>query len=425
MQKVLIITYYWPPAGGPGVQRWLKMSKYLPDNNVQPIVVTVDPEYASYPITDDSLLKDIPSDIRIERTKSFEILNLYSSLTKKQAPTSGFANEEGKLGVKDKVFRFIRGNVFLPDARKGWNRYAYERCVNIIKHEEITGIITTGPPHSTHLIGKKLKSSFPNLIWLADFRDPWTDIFYNESLHQTALARKVELHMEKSVLKSADHVTVMGMRTAKSFALRAGKEDNIHFLPNGFDPADFPTNHIETKEDVFRILYVGTATKDYPVAAFFSAMSKLPDPLREKLKIEFVGKVDTAIRNMATKFAAQLDIVFTQYIPHAEVPQKLFSSDVLLLLIPGQLNNEAIIPGKLFEYMASKRPVMGIGPENGDSAQLITEAGVGGMFSPENHKGMIDFAHSVATHQYEYKGRIAPFSREKQAAFVANFFSKV
>ena len=195
MKKVLIITYYWPPSGGSGVQRWLKFSKYLPEFGIEPIVLTVDPDFATYPSIDTTLELEVSDSIRVYRTKAKNPLEVYQKIRRKPAPQSGFAGEK-KSGLLDKIFRFIRGNVFLPDARIGWNPYAFEKAKQLIKELNINTVITTSPPHSTQLIGLRLKKEF-TIQWIADLRDPWTEIYYNKELFRTNWAERQDAKMEK------------------------------------------------------------------------------------------------------------------------------------------------------------------------------------------------------------------------------------
>ena len=207
MKKILIITYYWPPSGGPGVQRWLKFSKYLPEFGYDPIIITVDPEKAEYPIKDHTLEQDVRVGQIVYRTDCSGIYEYYKKLTKAQsAPYSGFVNE-GTPSLKQKIARFIRGNFFLPDARRGWNKHAYHQAIQIIQAEKIDAVITTGPPMSTHLVGQKLKKHF-HLHWIADFRDPWTDIYYYNKMYPTPVAKAIDRKYERNVLLDADQVVI-------------------------------------------------------------------------------------------------------------------------------------------------------------------------------------------------------------------------
>ncbi|HOU97007.1 MAG TPA: glycosyl transferase family 1, partial [Bacteroidales bacterium] len=208
MNSVLIITYYWPPGAGAGVQRWLKFSKYLPDFGWEPLILTVDPQYAQYPATDESLLKDVSEKSKVFKTPAVNYFRL-ASKDKSRIPSAGFANQD-KKGPVQWLMRFIRGNFFIPDPRKGWNRFAFKKACEIINNENVERIITSGPPHSTHLVGLKLKKKFPDILWIADFRDPWTDIYYYKEFYHTFPARLLDRHYEKTVLTNADKIITVG-----------------------------------------------------------------------------------------------------------------------------------------------------------------------------------------------------------------------
>ena len=239
MKKVLLITYYFPPSGGAGVQRWLKTINYLPQAGVETIVLTVDSTVASYPQIDESLSNDIPSNIKVYRTKTREILSFYKKVSpQKQIPYGGFANEPNPNLIQ-KISRFIRGNFFLPDPRRGWNKFALEKAKEIIETEGITTIVTTSPPHSTQLIGLELKRLYSHLKWVADLRDPWTDIYYNQDLYPTPWAKKRNLRYESSVLLGADQIITVSEECSRLFAQKADVAEKIAVVPNGFEEKDF------------------------------------------------------------------------------------------------------------------------------------------------------------------------------------------
>ncbi len=238
MKKVLIITYYWPPGSGAGVQRWLKFSKYLPAYGWEPVILTIDPGYATYPALDNTLTDEVPPRLKVHKTKATDYFRLYSR-DKKRIPSSGFAIDEGK-GLFSWLSKFIRGNFFIPDPRKGWNRYAFMKACELIEKEEIRNVITTSPPHSTQLIGLKLKKKYPDIKWIADLRDPWTDIYYYDRFHPTALSRMVDLNYEKSVLKSTDAIITVGASLKELFASKIhGLREKIEVISNGYDAEDF------------------------------------------------------------------------------------------------------------------------------------------------------------------------------------------
>ena len=276
MKKLLIITYYWPPAGGPGVQRWVKLSKYLSKLGYQCYVVTVDEQHASYPSTDTSLQKDIEPSIRVTKTKSFEVLKIFSSLFKKEKVPYAGIPDKNKMSIVGKLALYIRSNFFIPDARIGWNNYAIKACEQIIHKENIDIIVTTSPPHSTQLIGLILKKKFAHLKWIADLRDPWTDIYYYEKLSHTEKSKQKDLRLEKQVLDKADIVTVTSPLTEKAYASKIDitKTGKIKTITNGFDEDDFSplVNHTS---DIFTITFAGTINEQFGIESFILVIKNI------------------------------------------------------------------------------------------------------------------------------------------------------
>ncbi len=273
-KKILIISYYWPPSGGAGVQRIFKFAKYLSQSGFDPFVVTVDDKVASYPIRDQSLLADVPLDLKVFHTHSFEPLNILTKLTGNKAPYGGFANKD-KEKFSQKVLRFIRGNFFIPDARKGWVKYAYAKAEELIAKESIETVIISSPPHSSQLIGLMLKKKFPKLKWIADLRDPWTDIFYYKDMLHTKMAAAKDAFFEKQVVEQADALIVVSKPILKNYLSKSSKitESKIHVIPNGFDEDDFPPMKLKAN-DAFTITYVGTIADIYNPGMFFEALEK-------------------------------------------------------------------------------------------------------------------------------------------------------
>ncbi|MDQ3291715.1 MAG: hypothetical protein M3Q05_10540, partial [Bacteroidota bacterium] len=211
--NVLFFAYYWPPSGGAGVQRCLKFVKHLPEFQLTPTVITVDEKKGAYPVLDNSLGADVPASVKVIRTNTSEPFEYYKKLTgKKEIPYGGFANQNNQSLVQ-KIFNFIRGNLFIPDARVGWNRYAIAAGKKLLQSQPFEAIVTTSPPHSSQLIGLKLKKEFPHIKWIADMRDPWTDIYYYKELNHTTLARQLDASYEKAVIEGADAILVTSADT--------------------------------------------------------------------------------------------------------------------------------------------------------------------------------------------------------------------
>ena len=380
--NVLIITYYWPPSGGPGVQRWLKFVKYLPDFGIRPVVLTVDPAQAEYPVLDHSLEAEIAPELEVYRTNCKGVYDWYKKMTgAKTAPYSGFANE-GNPAFLQKIARFIRGNFFLPDARRGWVKYAFAEACRLIEKYGIEAVVTTGPPHSTHLTGLKLKKKY-GVKWIVDFRDPWTTIYYNDSLYQTRWAQKINRRYEQSALDACDHLLLVA-DDRESLKIVSSK---ITFIPNGFDAVDF-CNKQPSHSDIFTICYTGTIAGNYPTAKLIEAFGALQREITFKLR--FVGKVTEHIQK---EMIAQLgdSVEFVDFVPHDEAIDFMMSSFVLLLLIPQADNNKFILTGKVFEYLATGRPVLVVGPIENIAARIVRQANAGEAFEYDDAEGMRDF----------------------------------
>lgn len=374
---ILVITYYFPPSGGAGVQRWLKFCKYLPSFGVQPIVLTVDPNNASYPQVDNSLLKDVPANLQVVRTKTKEILQLYKKVSPtKELPHTGFANQS-KPSFMQQCMKFIRGNFFIPDPRKGWCRYAYSEACRLIRDEHIDTIITTSPPHSAQLIGLRLKKRFPTLRWIADLRDPWTDLYTNKDLYQTYLARKYNAYLERKVLETADEVITVSPSCANTFASKV-KRNPIHVITNGFDENDF--KDIVTQPHAKRtIAYVGALSPLYEFDTFVEAIRLLPKQAKDQLKIQMVGGAFANAVNQLQSLGVETEWI--DYVQHKEAVTYMLNADMLLLLFPNQEDNKGILTGKLFEYMATHNPILMIGFTDGDAAKLLRQYEQDGVYA--------------------------------------------
>lgn len=384
-KKILIITYYWPPAGGAGVQRWLKFVKYLPDFNIEPLVVTVHPSMAEYPQKDESLLKDIAKDLKIYTTNSKSVYNLYKKFThSKTAPYGGFANEANP-SFKQKISRFIRGNFFLPDPRREWNKYAYQQVIHLIKEYSIDTVITTGPPNSTHLIGLKLKRNIHNIKWIADFRDPWTDLYYNKLLYQTFIAKAIDRKLERTVLLKADTVITVSKNLKKLLTEKSTliQPEKIQVITNGYDENDYSTD-VE-KEKIFTITYTGTLAASYPISDFLEAAAQLTKTT--SFKLQFIGKIDETIKKKAESLLKEV-VVFIPYVEHKESVRYLQKSHLLLAILPDVNGNKSYLPGKIFEYIGANTPIISLGPLDGNTAEVIRACNAGQTFDYNDIQGI-------------------------------------
>jgi glycosyltransferase involved in cell wall biosynthesis len=420
MKRILIVTYYWPPSGGAGVQRWVKLSKYFAQQGIIPYIVTVDPAKASYALKDATLEQDISPEVRIVKTSTREPYGIYKTLTgKKDIPFGGFANEEKeKLRFSQRVSRFIRGNLFLPDARRGWNRFAYKACCELIEREKIDAVITTSPPHSTQLVGLKLKRKY-KLPWLVDLRDPWTGIYYYDKLLLTDFSKRRDTRMEREVLENSDAVVTVSDAISRSLLAKSPslQADKFHVVPNGFDTDDFNTVVPEKKENGFTISYTGTLTGDYRLEGFLEAVKMLSG---EPMVLKITGSMPQNVQR-GIESAAPGKVKFRNHVSHHEAIAQMKAADLLLLVIPDAKGNEGILTGKLFEYLASYKPILCIGP-NGDAAGIIRDCNSGETFFYTDAKGMAKFLR-LKLEEWKANGstssgertKVSGFSREEQA----------
>ena len=375
MKKVLIITYYWPPAGGPGVQRWVKFVKYLRDFGIEPIIYT--PENPTYPILDPHIAADIPEDLTLLKTKIFEPYALASlfSREKTQKISAGIIPTK-KPSLLDKLLLWIRGNLFIPDARVLWVRPSVKYLSEYLTERPIDTIITTAPPHSLHLIGLRLKEKFPSLRWIADFRDPWTTIGYHSQLRLTRRSERKHLAMERTVLQTADTIIVTSPSTQREFQAKTSRP--IEVITNGYDD-DFPTLS-PTLSPYFLLSHIGSLLSERnpePLWQVLSEMTKEQPDFRRDLRLCLAGKVSDEVLTSLQKWQLTDYLDLKGYISHTEAIALQRQSQLLLLLEINHPKTEGIIPGKLFEYMASQRPILALGYKQWDVKDIIAQTQTG------------------------------------------------
>lgn len=373
-KKVLIITYYWPPAGGPGVQRWLKFVKYLPDFGIQPIVYI--PENPTYPIIDNELLDEVSEKAIILKNKIVEPYQLAGIFSKNKAKkiSSGIIPNQKKQSLLDKVFLWIRGNLFIPDARIFWVKPSVKFLENYILENEITTIITSGPPHSLHLIGLKLKQKL-NLKWVADFRDPWTTIGYHKALKLSDFASNKHKEFEHKVLNSADLILVTSPTTRTELKQITSKP--IEVITNGYDVEKVGNQILDRK---FSLAHIGSFLSERNPRILWESISELirENPIfASHFQLKLIGAVSQEVLDAISLFQLQNHVVNLGYVSHDEAIVQQKKSQVLLLIEINSEDTKSIIPGKLFEYMVSERPIIGIGPKGSDFAEIVTDTNTG------------------------------------------------
>ncbi|AUC85005.1 glycosyl transferase family 1 [Polaribacter sp. ALD11] len=372
--KVLIITYYWPPAGGSGVQRWLKFAKYLQGFGIEPVVYTVDD--GSYPKEDFSLLKEVPENIEILKQPIWEPTAVLF-WKKKKEQKKGVSNV-GKNGL----LSFVRGNFFIPDPKVFWVKPSVKYLQKYLDKNKIDVIISTGPPHSMHLIAQKLHQK-NNIKWLADFRDPWSNLYYNKEFNQLSFAKNKNLKLEEAVLENADCVLTVSTSLKEEFAKKAKR---VEVITNGFDDEVLASKNV-ILDLKFSISYIGLLPKQSNPKLLFKVLKELCiDNLefKKNLQLNFIGDISDEVKEVIKFNGLEENTKFIGYVSHNKAIEYQKKTQVLLLLIPNVENNKGILTGKLFEYLTAKRPILAIGPEEGDLATILEETNAGVVVNFDN-----------------------------------------
>lgn len=384
-KKVLIVTYYWPPAGGPGVQRWLKFAKYLPDFDLEPIIYT--PENPSYPLIDHTLQNDVPKNIKIIRTNIWEPYQLAEKFSKSNKKFKGGQFDVGNnQSFLSKLSIFIRGNFFIPDARKFWIKPSIAFLKKYLKENDIDVLVTTGPPHSLHLIGLGLKKELPKLKWIADFRDPWTEISYYKHLKLTKSSDKKHRQLESEVFRNADITLATSYTDAENFRKNGA---NAICITNGFDEADANSQSQkpalnDSQQQKFTLSYIGVLEQLRNPENLWIALEDLVKTNPEfagNFTLKFAGRIDDKILNSIENSAVKNNILNLGYLSHDKAIDEMQTSDILLITNFPNASSKGIIPGKIFEYLATGKQIISFGPDKADVAKILGEAQAGKHFS--------------------------------------------
>ena len=391
-KKILIITYYWPPAGGPGVQRWLKFAKYLPEFGWKPIIYT--PENPSYPLLDESLMKDVPKDLKIVRTNIWEPYQLAERLNKSNKKfKAGQFDVGNNQSWKSKLSIWVRGNFFIPDARVFWVKPSTQFLEKYLKENKIETIVTTGPPHSMHLIGLNLKNKFPELKWIADFRDPWTEISYYKHLKLTNRSDKKHRFLEGEVFKNADITLATSYTDAENFRKKGA---NAFCITNGFDETDSNTQTLQSSnpQTKFTLSYIGVLEQLRNPENLWKALDNLvknDSDFAEDFSLKLVGRIDDRILNTIENSNLKNHILNLGYVSHAQAVNEMASSTLLLITNFPSDASKGIIPGKIFEYLATGKQIISFGPVDADVSKILDETKAGKHFSYNDLNGIEEF----------------------------------
>ena len=423
MKKVLIITYYWPPAGGSGVQRWLKFTKYLPKYDWKPIVYT--PENPYFEVKDEALLSDIHSDVEVWKNPIWEPYTLKDKLFGKGSESQSAGVISNKKTLKNKVLNWLRGNIFIPDPKVYWVKPSIKILLKKIKKEGIKYIITTGPPHSMHLIALGLKKEMPSLKWIADFRDPWSELDLLDEFHLSNNSRKKHKNFEKEVLQTADLTLTVSETWVKDLKKLGGSR--VELITNGYDAADF---ELKTKtNDKFIIGHYGLLNHLRNPKNLWKALANLCDEnteFNDKLEIHLSGNIDAEVLGEIESYTQLINKVKQLgYITHNQVLDQYNEADLLLLLLFNSKSGVGNYPGKIFEYFAAQKPILAFGPDRSDTQSLISVSQAGSYFTYEEQNIENEILNFFNGRSKIFSSDISRFSRDKLAFELSDLLNKL
>ena len=438
MKRVLVVTYYWPPSGGSGVQRWVKFAKYLPQEGWQPVIYT--PENPEYTAIDHTLEAEVPHTVEIIRRPITEPYNLYRKLMGKGASTdmktltagaSGGAVTEissGKKSFKQRLSLWIRGNLFVPDPRVGWVKPSVRFLKKYLAEHPVDVIVTTGPPHSMHLIGQRLHKEL-GIPWIPDFRDPWSRMYYLKHLPMSARTWRRLRSMEQSVLD--DCSTVLAVTPLVQEEFQAQTKTPVAMITNGYDGGDF--EQAVEPDGFFNVVHTGLFAADGNPLNLWKALgikAWADADFKAALRLRLVGKVDREVYDAIAEAGLKDNVVDLGYRDHLTAVREQLAATMLVLPLRNDPEYRPILPGKLFEYLASRRPVLGIGQEDGAMARVLANTGAGVTAGWDNLEAMRDFI-DKAWEQFKaggvppVEGDIARFSRRSLTRELAALLERV
>ena len=368
LKNILVISYYWPPSGGPGVQRVLKFSKYLKKLGWEPIVLTA--KDGDFPVKDHSLNDDAKT-TQAYFVKSISHHKLYSWIVGKKTSPTYQLSSSSEDSIIVKFIRWIRNNLIVPDGRIGWYPNAVKKGSDIIKQNNIRVIFSSAPPYTVHLIARTLSKKH-ELPWVADFRDPWTDRFYNYENKRLWLTKLIDSYLERKVINDATALTTVSKTISEYY------KKTFYVIHNGYDEEDFSLVN-KTENNNVVISYIGTMTKSQNPLMFFESIYEL-NLKEKKYQIDLIGNIHPDIKYYIEAKKYDNFIKIKPYIPHKDAIKKMCESDFLLLVIPNTEKNKGIVTGKLFEYIRSMRKIIMIGPPKSDAAKIIAQTNSGRCF---------------------------------------------
>ncbi|WP_158859204.1 glycosyltransferase family 4 protein [Lunatibacter salilacus] len=394
-KRVLIITYYWPPSAGSGVQRWLKFAKYLPEFGWDPVIFT--PENPDFDLKDPLMEKEVSPHMEVLKFPIWEPYQVLRLLKTEKISDPGILIEKKRKNWFDKVAIWIRANAIIPDPRVYWVKPSVKFLGQLMESNNFQAVITTGPPHSMHLIGRELKRRH-GIPWLADFRDPWSTWEFLDTLPMTGWVKNRHLALEASVFREADALVTISPTFQQEMEHLADRK--IQLITNGFDPVDLPSDFLMNppESQTLEIVYTGVIDAIRNPMPFLLAMKEVFGQTKNKIKLTFVGRVSQQVKTSLMEDSwLSSHVELAGYVPHEAVFQYYAKAHILLLILTNTKNAKGNIPGKVFEYMATGRKIVALGDPEGDTAQILRQAQAGEVFRHEDRKGLISFLENCHT----------------------------
>ena len=417
---MLLISYYWPPAGGGGVFRWLKMCKFLPEYGWEPTVFTPTQKQGS--IEDSTLLNQVEgiNVIGIPITEPYDLYRKFMGSQKKNS--SELITKNGSW--KQKLALWIRGNFFIPDPKVLWVTPASKYLTEYLKNNQVDLIVSTGPPHSMHLVA--MKTNRRGIPWIADFRDPWSKIDFHDKLMMTQYAKNKNMALEKKVLQNCDAIVTVTRTWKQDLEKLSGRE--VFLISNGFDPDDF-IESLPKKDSKFTFTHVGSMNEDRNIETTWRAIRNFIQAKQlgqQDFEIRLVGDVDQSVVKSIEKFDLSNYAVLVGPVSHQEAIQEMKLASLLYLPINQiSISNHGIVPGKFYEYLAAERPILCIGSAESDIAELLLKSQGTNAILPEDENGIAEFIDSVWSNRFEPQGNFAAFSRKNLAHEYVKIFNQL
>lgn len=435
LRTVLVVSYAWPPAGGPGVQRVLKFVKYLPSFGFRPVVLTV--RHGTYPALDPTLEREVPDGVPVHRSASSEPAALYKRFLgmKADEPIPVAVLAEPSPDLKRRVANAIRLNLFVPDAKIGWYPWAVRLGTKVVRRERPDVVFSTAPPPTTHLVARALARRH-GLPWVADFRDPWLDVHYYEGVKRWRVTEALDRRLERSVFEEAARVTFVSRLDSRRYAATYGRADKHVYIPNGYDEADFQAlEPAEPDSGRFVLMHLGSVGKERCPTNLLSAIVRLAGRgvvRPETFRLTFVGKIEPSVLDAVMASGAGPFVDHVPYVPHHEALRLGQRAHALLLLITQSENNAGILPGKTFEYLRYGRPLFALGPSDGEVARVLADTRGGVIHEYSDSAGIesslerwVDATHAGRPLEGPIRERLERYSRRNLTGELARVLSEL